>query len=189
MEDSAQPNKTVGSAQPKKIMTKPRRVWIFLILLVAILGVAYLVISSNSQVVANGDLVQVYYTGKFTNGTVFDSNFGRQPLNFTVGSNQLITGFDEAVVGMRLNETKNVTLSPNEAYGQVNPSMIVEVPLNTFGNQTVETGMIVTRTSNGQQYQGIVISTNATGATINFNPPLAGQTLIFTIKVVGIQKK
>ena len=67
---------------------------------------------------ANGDTVDVFYTGTFTNGTVFDSNVGGQPLQFTVGSGQVIPGFDQAVLGMKLKESKTVTIPANDAYGQ-----------------------------------------------------------------------
>ncbi|MGA3020757.1 MAG: peptidylprolyl isomerase [Candidatus Micrarchaeales archaeon] len=176
--------------QPNKIMANQRNIWILIALIVGALVVVYLLVNSSSaQVVANGDTLQVYYTGRFTNGTVFDSNVGKQTFNFTVGANQLIMGFDRGVIGMKLNETRNVTVPPNEAYGEINQSLIVEVPLTAFGNQTVTAGMIVTRTSNGQRYQGTVLSTNAIDAVIDFNHPLAGKTLIFNIKVVGIKKK
>lgn len=159
------------------------------IAIVVITVVVYLMFGSAPvQTVASGDTVEVYYTGSFTNGTVFDSNFGKQPLTFTVGSGQLIKGFDDAVIGMGVNETKNVTLSPSEAYGQINPALIVSVPLSSFGNQSVEKGMTVTSNTTGGQVSGTVTSVNLTNVTVDFNSPLAGKTLLFTIKVIGIQK-
>ncbi len=141
------------------------------------------------QEVKNGDNVSVFYTGKFTNGTVFDTNVGGQPLNFTVGANEVIPGFDNAVIGMRVGESKNVTIPPSEAYGEPSANLIVEVPLSSFGNSTVTEGMGVTQTApNGQQFQGIVTSVNSTTATVDFNPPLAGKTLVFDIKVSSIGK-
>ncbi len=161
------------------------------IALVAVLAVgAYMYMANASTpIVANGDTVKVYYTGSFTNGTVFDSNVGNQPLQFTVGANQLITGFNDAVIGMSLNQTKNVTLQPSEAYGYASPGLIVTVPRSAFGNQTISIGMPVSESSGGQTFHGIVTAANATNAIIDFNPPLAGKTLLFSIKVVGIQKK
>lgn len=159
------------------------------IVVIAIIGLVYMATSSAaSPVVANGDTIGVYYTGTLTNGTVFDSNVGEQPLVFTVGSGQVITGFDQGVVGMKLNQSKTLTIPVNEAYGPVNPELIISVPLKSFGNQSVEVGMTVTEDANGQQVEGTVTAVNSTNATIDFNPKLAGQTLIFTIKVVSIQK-
>lgn len=165
---------------------------IIVILIAAILGVAYMVTSNagSTQVVANGDTIQVYYTGTLANGTQFDSNVGKEPLNFTVGANEVIPGFDQGVIGMKINESKTITIPPSEAYGEANPELIVKVPLSVFGNETVSVGMIVrSQSSSGQQVQGTVTSVNSTNATVDFNSPLAGQTLIFDIKVVGIEKK
>ncbi len=119
--------------------------------------VVYLVVANpGAQTVAVGDTVEVYYTGRFMNGTVFDSNVGKRTLNFTVGSGQMISGFDKAVVGMKVGENKTVTLPPSEAYGNTNPNLIITVPLSQFNNQSVKAGMVVTGTSQaGQQSQGV----------------------------------
>ena len=159
--------------------------------IVAVLAVvAYFVVAASAApTAANGDNVSVYYKGSFTNGTAFQSNFGGQPLNFTIGANQVIAGFNNAIIGMSINQTKNVTIPMNEAYGPVNPKLFVSVPVNAFGNQTTAVGQSVSeRTANGFQMTGIVTKVNATNVTIDFNPPLAGHDLIFMIKVVGIKK-
>ena len=80
-------------------------------------GGAESAVSSGVAVAAKGDMVKVDYTGKFEDGTVFDSSEGRGPLGFTVGAGQMIIGFDEAVEGMRVGESKTVTLPPEKAYG------------------------------------------------------------------------
>ena len=152
-----------------------------LIAVLVVAGVVYLAINSNSvPVVAAGDTVSVYYTGTLANGTKFDSNVGKQPLQFTVGANEVIAGFQRAVISMKLNQTKTIALALGEAYGEVNSKMIIPVPLAEFGNQTVQTGMVVTQSSGGQQLQGTVTSVNSTTATVDFNPPLAGKTLSST---------
>ena len=156
---------------------------------VILIGVIYLAINNAAvPVVAAGDTVNVSYTGTFTNGTVFDSNVGKSPLQFTVGSGQVIPGFDQGVIGMKLNEEKTITIPANEAYGEVNPALITEVPISAFGNQTVQVGMGVGKTVNGQQIRGVITSVNKTNATLDFNPPLAGKTLVFKIKILSIKK-
>ena len=142
-------------------------------------------VGASPQVVAAGDNVSVYYTGSYSNGTIFGSNVGQLPLNFTAGSNQLISGFSDAVIGMRLNQTKNVTVPPSEGYGSVNQSLFVTVPKAQFGNQTITVGEVVS-TSTGMQ--GMITAINATNVTVDFNPPLAGKTLQFQIRVVAIRK-
>ncbi len=73
------------------------------------------------KVVEKGDTISVEYVGKYTNGTVFDKSEGRGPLEFVAGSGQMIKGFDAAVIGMNLNEEKEVTLKPEDAYGVSGP--------------------------------------------------------------------
>ena len=160
---------------------------IILIIAVIIFASAYYFLFST-PVVVKGDNISVFYTGSFTNGTVFNSNVGQQPFNFTAGTNETILGFDNAVLGMTLNQTKTVTIPANEAYGYENPNLIVSVPLSDFSNKTIHTGSIITENTNGQQVEGIVTSLNSTNAIVNFNSPLAGKTLVFTIRVVGIKK-
>ena len=162
------------------------------IVAIAALAVAY-VEANASPVVAVGDNVSVYYTGTFTNGTVFNTNVNGQLFNFTVGSGQVIQGFDSAVVGMKAGQNKTVTIPANEAYGEVNPGLIENVSRSYFGNQTVQVGMTVTSTSNSTNAgthttHGVVTAVNSTTVTVNFNSPLAGKTLVFTIHVVKISR-
>ncbi len=169
-----------------KSKIKPMHIALIAIVLIVIVAVVYMTTSAAGQVVANGDNVSVIYTGKLTNGTVFDSNVGKQLLTFTVGSSQIIQGFSLAVIGMKVNQTKNVTIPANQAYGQPNPSLIVVVPRSQFGNTSVAVGLQV-QTNSGQR--GVITSDTLTNVTVNFNPPLAGQTLLFQIKMVAIHKK
>jgi len=73
----------------------------------------------------NGDSVKIHYTGTLKDGTTFDSSAGRDPLEFTLCSGQVIVGFDEAVTGMKTGETKNVTITANKAYGERNEEMVI----------------------------------------------------------------
>jgi len=72
----------------------------------------------------SGDSVNVHYTGTLDDGSTFDSSKGRDPLQFTVGSGMVIAGFDEAITGMAIGDTKTVTFEPKEAYGAILPEMI-----------------------------------------------------------------
>lgn len=151
-------------------------------------SIIYSLHGSSALVVAQGDNISVYYTGTLSNGTVFSSNVGGQPLNFTVGSGQVIMGFDNGVIGMSINQTKTITIPASEAYGEANPALVVTVPISAFGNHTVYKGMTVVENYSGQQREGTVTSLNSSDATVDFNPPLAGQALTFTIKVVSIRR-
>lgn len=154
--------------------------------IIIIIGVIYLAANQTSaQTVQKGDNVSVFYTGTLTNGTIFDTNVGKEPLNFTVGAGEMIPGFDQGVVGMRLDQNKTLTLPPAEAYGEPNPALVIQVPRGQFGNSTVAVGMRVQST---QGQMGIIRAVNATNVTVDFNSELAGQTLIFDVKVVSIKR-
>jgi FKBP-type peptidyl-prolyl cis-trans isomerase 2 len=172
-------------------MVKPAHALVAGIMVICLIGLAYFALLETAPTVRAGDTIQVYYTGTLANGMIFDSNVGRQPFNFTVGANQVIPGFDRGVIGMTLNQNRTITIPANEAYGQANPALIVQVPLSQFGNQTVKNGTIITESSSsgGQTREGIATAVNSTMVTVNFNSPLAGQTLVFSVKVVGIKQK
>ena len=141
--------------------------------------------SANEQVVEKDDAIEVFYTGTLDDGTVFDSNVGGAPLKFTVGSGELIKGFDEGVVGMKLNETKKVAIKAEDAYGKKRDELIVEVPKDNFGDAEIKEGMGV-RTEDG--HEGTVISVGEKSVKVDFNPQLAGKDLNFEIKVASIKK-
>ena len=169
--------------------SKKRYLLVSVIIVLALVSAIYFVIqnssSSSPAIAANGDNVSVFYRGSLSNGTVFSSNFGSTPFSFVLGSGQVIPGFNNAIIGMKVGETKNVTIPPAEAYGYENSSLIITVPLSDFGNNTVNVGEHVTDRS-GQS--AVITAVNSTSATLNFNSPLAGETLFFQIKLVSIKK-
>ncbi len=138
--------------------------------------------------IKKGDTVQVHYTGKLEDGTVFDSSEQHgQPLEFSVGGGQLIKGFDEAVVGMEKGEEKTVTLPPDQAYGEANPQMTQKFPKDQVPGE-VKPGMsLMVKTPEGQQFPAKVAEVSDKDITLDFNHPLAGKTLVFTIKVVDVK--
>ncbi len=135
-----------------------------------------------------GDTVQVHYTGSLEGGTVFDSSSGRDPLSFTIGSGQVIPGFEEAIIGMSLNEKKNVTIPVGKAYGPRNEELVMTVPTNQVPPD------IEPEVGQKLQMQGpgntpvVVEVTEVTEEHIKLdaNPPLAGKDLIFDIELVEI---
>lgn len=141
------------------------------------------------QKVKKGDKVTIEYEGKLENGTVFDSSDQHDaPLEFTVGEGQLIKGVDEAVVGMKVGEEKEVTVPPEDAYGHHNPELMKEMPLDNFPqDQELQPGMVfMAKLQDGRQIPLRISQVKDSCVVIDLNPPLAGQTLIFKIKVVGI---
>jgi len=155
-----------------------------------------------NRVAQNGDLVSVDYIGSYTNGTIFDTsiesvalqhsdiyspmrNYG--PLNFTLGSGEMIPGFDQAVVGMKIGETKNVTLSPALAYGDYNQSLIMPVNLSTFTAQNITPYPNLTvYNAYGQPLRVDRVDLNNSTVYVDFNSPMAGKTLLFSITLRAI---
>ena len=140
------------------------------------------------SVAKTNDTVKVHYTGKLTDGTVFDSSLERDPLQFTVGAGQMIAGFDQAVNGMELSEKKTVTIPSNEAYGPVNDELFQQVPKSDLpDDMDPKVGQtLVATTPDGRQQQVLVAEVTEETITIDANHPLAGKDLIFDIELVEI---
>lgn len=140
------------------------------------------------QKVENGLYVSVHYTGTLEDGKVFDSSEGRQPLEFQVGAGQLISGFEQAVMDMALNEKKEFTLSPEEAYGQRDESQIHKFPVSEIpAGMDPQVGQTISlSTPEGQSIPAVIADRDEENLTFDLNHPLAGQSLTFAIEVVGI---
>ncbi|HIC32785.1 peptidylprolyl isomerase [Mesoflavibacter sp. CH_XMU1404-2] len=140
-----------------------------------------------SKVKAN-DTVQVHYTGKLTNGQVFDTSAEREPLQAQLGQGQLIPGFENALIDMAVNEKKTVTIAKEEAYGDVRKELFQKVAKEELPKEiTPEVGMgLVASRPDGSQQQLRVAEVEADHIVIDANHPLAGQDLIFDLEVVGI---
>ena len=135
-----------------------------------------------------GDNVQVHYTGKLEDGSVFDSSVQREPLGFTVGGGQMIQGFDAAVNGMAVGDKKTVTIPAAEAYGERRDDMLIDVPRTQVpADIKPEVGMQLTlQGGNGQPMPVIVIHVDDEKITLDANHQLAGKDLIFDIELVKI---
>ncbi len=140
----------------------------------------------NQEIVEKGDEIEVFYTGTLNDGKQFDSNVGKEPLKFVVGSGELIKGFDDGVVGMKLNETKKIAIKAADAYGDKSDELIVDIPNENFGGAEINNGAAV-RTEDG--HEGVVISVGEKTTKVDFNPPLAGKDLNFEITVSKIRKR
>ena len=121
--------------------------------------------------VKNGDKIKVMYTGYLEDGSVFDSNEGKEALSFEVGTGQIIKGFENAVIGMKIGESKSIIIKPEEAYSERHEEMVVKIPKTQFQGEEIKEGMMVS-SSNGMQ--ATVVSVNEEDVTLDFNFPLAG---------------
>ncbi|WP_339749911.1 peptidylprolyl isomerase [uncultured Rubinisphaera sp.] len=136
----------------------------------------------------SGDTVRIHYTGKLEDGTQFDSSEGRDPLEFALGSGNVIPGFENAVEGMAVGDKKSVTIPPEEAYGPRHEQLIQDVPRNRLPDGITPTvGMeLQSQNENGQVMQFSVTAVDEESITVDGNHPLAGKALSFDVELVEI---
>ena len=137
----------------------------------------------------SGDTVKIHYTGTLDDGTQFDSSQGREPLEFEVGSGQVIPGFDKAVEGMAVGDSKSVRLEADDAYGQRHEQLVQEVERSMLPDDVnPETGMALQSSSpDGRVTQFVITAVTEETITVDANHPLAGLALSFDIELVGIK--
>jgi peptidylprolyl isomerase len=138
--------------------------------------------------VKNGDTVKVHYTGKFEDGTVFDSTEGREPVQFTLGNGQLISGFEKALIGMNPGDSKTSEIPQDEAYGPRNEEMKQVVERSQLPpDLDPQVGMqLQVNTPEGQTLIVSIAEVTDTHVTLDANHPLAGKDLNFNIQLVEI---
>jgi len=138
-----------------------------------------------------GQKVNVHYVGTLDDGTEFDSSRTRgDTLSVEIGSGQLIPGFDEALNGMAIGEVKKVSLTPEEAYGEINSRAYEKVPRQAFPeNMDLQVGGMVRGNSpTGQPVVAKIESMDEEGVILNMNHPLAGKSLNFEIELMSIDQ-
>ncbi len=135
-----------------------------------------------------GDTVKVNYTGKLTDGTVFDSSEGGPPLEFVIGGDQIIPDFEQAVIGMGAGESKTIQISAEKAYGPHDENMVIEVERQFIPEDVqIEAGMqMEMRQEDGMVIPVTVTNVTAESVTVDANHPLAGKDLSFDIELVEI---
>ncbi len=140
---------------------------------------------AEGLVVQDGDLVEVHYVGTLDDGSTFDSSRERgTPFSFTVATGQVIVGFDDAVRGLRVGETRTHTMSPEDAYGVRSDDNIFEVPYGP-SQADVQVGDQVTL-NNG--LPAIVLEVRTETVLLDSNHALAGESLTFEVEVLSITR-
>ena len=144
-----------------------------------------------------GSKVKVHYTGRLADGEVFDSSLDssgdspeiEEPLEFVIGSGQMIRAFEQSVIGMEPGESKTVNIPAEQAYGPRHPQAVIEVEPSQFPpSMPLEVGSVVQGNApNGEQVPFTVVEVTSSLVTLDRNHPLAGQDLTFEIKLVQVE--
>lgn len=136
----------------------------------------------------SGDTVHVHYTGRLDDDTVFDSSEGREPLTFTLGSGQVVPGFDRAVTGLEPGESRTVRMEADEAYGERRDDLVLSVPHGAFPDgidpepgQRLQLGL-----QGGGALDAHVVEVGEDAVTLDANHPLAGHALTFDVTLVEV---
>lgn len=167
-------------------------VFLFLMFLVVVSGCV------SQDTVESGDYVTVDYIGSYENGSVFDTSIEQvavdsgiynsersyEPLGFVAGQGQMIEGFDEAVIGMAVDEEKTVTIPPEKAYGNYSEDLVVSLPSEDFANANITP--VVGEQVNYMWRACTIVEVTEGNVTLDCNHRLAGETLVFMIQVVSI---
>lgn len=176
---------------------KTKNMMLFAVLLGAIMGLSFFAVSSEgaetakkrgSLVVMQGKTVKANYTLK-VDGKVLESSKGKEPIQFTTGSHQMIPGFEKAVMGMKVGEKKSFRVSPEEGYGKENPKAIQDVPKSKLPPDVKpKAGMVLqAQDKSGHTIPVRIVEVKKDVVVMNFNHPLAGKTLNFDVEIVEIK--
>ena len=147
--------------------------------------------ADNSNTVTDGVVVSMDYTLRLDDGQVVDTSEGREPLAFVQGQNQIIPGLENALYGMAVGEEKVVDVGPQDGYGEINPDAYQDVPPSAFPSEmtlTVGQDLTMRHQSTGQIVQARISKIESGNVRLDFNHPLAGESLHFHVKIVGLRQ-
>ena len=137
-----------------------------------------------------GDLVRVHYKGTLTDGTVFDSSEGREPLEFTLGQGMVIPGFESAITGMKVGSSVVRTIPADEAYGPLREEMVINIPKDQFpADMPLELGQELQLQGPGGVLVAQIVGIEEDDVMLDANHPLAGEDLTFSITLESIGSK
>lgn len=136
--------------------------------------------------IEQGNTVKVHYTGKLEDNQIFDTSNGKQPIEFQVGANQVIPGFENAVLGLNVGDKTEVVIEPEQAYGPIREDLVVTLPKTQIPADAQPGAQLQGMGQNGEPFNVIVKEVNEENAVVDANHPLAGKQLTFEIEVVEV---
>ena len=155
---------------------------------VALLASTVFAQAPTPTAIQTGSSVSIEYTLKDEGGQVLDSNKGKDPLTFTQGQQQIIPGLEREMIGMHAGEEKKVVVKPEDAYGPVMPNAQTEVPKDAIPKEGLKVGTpLMARSGSGETRPVVVKEIKENTVVLDLNHPLAGKTLFFDVKVLGVE--
>lgn len=160
------------------------------VLLVGLLAITFLVGCSNAKLpVAKDTVVSFNYTGKTSDGTVFDSTAGREPLTVIIGEKKIIPGLEKGLMGMKVGDKKTIAVAAADAYGPHRDDMVINVPMSNFPkDMELKEGMQLALQTPQGPLPAVVVKIEKDSVKMDFNPPLAGKDLTFDVQIVSVRK-
>ena len=144
----------------------------------------------DRMTISTGRLVTFEYTLKSDGGNVIDTSEGGQPFVYTHGKNEVVPGLEAELAGMQVGDSKTVIVKPEQGYGPINEQAIVEVPIDRIPEDAREVGRQLQGSGpDGQAVYPVVKEVREDVVVLNFNHPLAGETLHFDVKIVSIEEQ
>lgn len=145
--------------------------------------------ANPKQAVADGMIVTMDYTLTLDDGQVADSTQDGTPLTFLAGGGRLLPAFESALIGLVAGDEVDITLAPVDGYGEYDEEAFEEVPIDQFpADHAIEPGMAIgVQDSSGEVYDAHIEEINDDIVVLNYNHPLAGETLHFQIKVLDVR--
>jgi peptidylprolyl isomerase len=138
--------------------------------------------------VGDGNTIRIHYTGRLDDGTIFDSSKEREPLEFTMGSGDIIKGFEDAVRGMTVGELKTIRITSGEAYGPYRDDLVMSINKTQLPSdiEAKQGAVLSLRHPNGGKIDAVIAEVTADSVTLDANHPLAGEDLTFELELVAI---
>ena len=134
--------------------------------------------------IARGDLVRIHYTSRSLEGSVIETSDRREPLEFRAGSEEIIPGISLGLIGLQLGDERTITVPPERAFGRHNPNLIQTTPISVLPEEA-QVGDQLTASLGPARLDVWVQKLTGQEAVVDANHPLAGETLVIELKVVG----
>jgi FKBP-type peptidyl-prolyl cis-trans isomerase SlpA len=143
----------------------------------------------SNRVVGEGTIVTLHFSIALPNGDIIDSTFDDAPATFTVGDGNLLAGFEEVVMGLASGAKQTFTVTPEKGFGQHNPSNIQVMPRKQFAEELqLEKGLMLSfADAQNTELPGVVTEFDEHEVTVDFNHPLAGKDILFTVEIIAVE--